>query len=410
MSFRAFTIGAGLVAAAVIIACGSESGSDFESGPDGDGGFGTSGGSSGTALPPFSDGGATQPEPGVLLIHAALFPPFRVCFESYSKLAAQPDHKLMPEANVVGVDVGSFVRLGAMKQAPGKVYIIPQRKIPHSPDDPSDPSCAQYIAEHQDTRGADYLEAGEIKVPVGASSAQAIVISGCGNSNQVSNLGFTNPGDECAYTQANDGASYGTLKATVIDLDATSATTQKVWPVELYNASDKLVELTPAGSKIDVTFGDLSQPGALSQSVGSNFELLQRNPTVMLDFVQKDPAVYGTYGFRIAYRSADGDAGDVDAGGFQVDETLAVVQGFSLPSGTPTTYFAAPSNYALVLLGDPRVQPRIIDGGVDPTYDPRRSVHLVAIPVRDGIDTPALGESADAGNDPGDASTDAGPR
>ena len=52
------------------------------------------------------------------------------------------------------------------------------------------------------------------------------------------------------------------------------------------------------------------------------------------------------------------------------------------PDTLPTSYYRAASNYALLLVGDPRVEPRLDDGGANAAYDARRAVHLLAVPVK----------------------------
>jgi hypothetical protein len=68
------------------------------------------------------------------------------------------------------------------------------------------------------------------------------------------------------------------------------------------------------------------------------------------------------------------------------------VQEQSSPLDVPSTYYRVASNYALLLLGDPRVTPTFTDGGPNPQYDQRKGVHVIAVPVLDP-------ERADAGSD-----------
>src|SRR5947209_3740033 len=71
-------------------------------------------------------GGASSGTPqaatasGVVLVHAAAFPPFRLCFANQLAKQPQPDRQVMPEANVVGVEQGSLIRLDPL-DAPGTV-------------------------------------------------------------------------------------------------------------------------------------------------------------------------------------------------------------------------------------------------------------------------------------------------
>jgi hypothetical protein len=72
----------------------------------------------------------------------------------------------------------------------------------------------------------------------------------------------------------------------------------------------------------------------------------------------------------------------------QLDESLARIQKLSSPRDLPPTYYAAASNYALLLLGDPSAT--VLDGGPS---DDRRGLHFLAVPVIDPKD--------DAGTDGG---------
>jgi hypothetical protein len=60
-----------------------------------------------------------------------------------------------------------------------------------------------------------------------------------------------------------------------------------------------------------------------------------------------------------------------------LDESLARIQSLSSPRDVPPTYYAAASNYALLLLGDPNA--KLADGGAD--TDDRRRLHFLAVPV-----------------------------
>src|SRR5690349_20110352 len=107
---RATVIALGVagVSAAAVIACGS--GDDATTAFGGsDASFSDSG-----FVVPTSDAGFAATVSGVVLLHAAAFPAFRVCFENYPDLAPQPDTTTMPEANLVGVEVGSLVRIAPL--------------------------------------------------------------------------------------------------------------------------------------------------------------------------------------------------------------------------------------------------------------------------------------------------------
>jgi hypothetical protein len=377
-------IGTGL---ALLFACGSND--DASSFRDvNDASVGSSSGSSGVT---FGDGGTTGEATGVVLVHAAGFRSFRVCFEGYPSILPQPDRKVMPESNSVGVDVGAAIRIPPLTEAPGAVYVIPN-KTAHTPDDPEDLPCGAFLDTHE--VNTDYLLAGKIDQPVGTKRAEAIVLTGCGTSPQIFNLNI--PETDCPG-YADGGSQRGTLNAVVMPLTATKTATLSTLPVELYNASQQLVAQMPDGGALEVTYGDLDAgAGApLAQKLESSAGLYQGNPGSLLDVDQTNIATFGTHGFRIAYRGTTA----TDGGLFSIDQSLAQVQETSQPLSTPTAYFTGATNFALILLGDPRMVPKLTDGGANPTYDGRRAVHLLAVPVRAEEDAGVLGNApaTDAG-------------
>jgi hypothetical protein len=382
-------------ALALLFACGSnDDASSFRD--QSDASFASSSGSSGL---PFGDGGTTGPAKGVVLVHAAGFRSFRVCFEGYRSILPQPDRKVMPESNTVGVDVGAAIRIPPLTEAPGTVYVIPN-KTAHTPDDPEDLPCGAFLDTHQVNE--EYLLAGKIDRPVGVDGAEAIVLTGCGTLPQITNLNIA-AGDCPGY--ADGGGAYGTLNAVVMPLATTNTATLSTLPVELYNASQLLVAQMPPGAALDVSYGDLDAgAGApLAQKLASSADLYHGNQSATLDVDQTNIVTFGTHGFRIAYRT---DGGADDGGLFATEQSLAQVQEASQPLSTPTAYFTGATNFALILLGDPRMVPKYTDGGPNPTYDGRRAVHLLAVPVRAEEDAGVLGNAPPTAAGASDASRD----
>lgn len=378
---RTLVVAGGLAAfVGAAIACGSGDASEFGDSADAGGAADSSiGGGS------FGDGGATRAATGVVLVHAAAFKAFRVCFSGLPNIPPQPDRKVMPESNSVGVEMGGAVRLGPLGEIPGKVYIIPQLRVAATPEDPDDVTCGAYIENAELNDG--YLLAGTIDRPVGTTGAEAIIVTGCGTAPQLAALGVSQA--DCP-DYADGGDARGTLGTKIVPLLTTNTATPTELPVELYNASPDLSNQLPSGAAIDVTYGDLDAgPGArLAQTVAKSFELYESNPSVLLDVDQSRIETFGSHGFRIAYRR---DGGAADAGLFSIDQTLAEVQEISQPLSTPTTYFTGATNFALLLLGDPRIVRNLADGGPNPGYDGRRAVHLLAIPVLAEQDAGAIG-------------------
>jgi hypothetical protein len=373
----AFAGAATLVLVSAMLACGSDEDSAFsEGGPNATtdaGGF----------TPGMDGGGAVGAVSGVVVLHAAAFPSFRLCFENYPELAPQPDVALMPQANVVGVEVGSVIRLGPLESAPGKVYVIDQRDVRSTPRNPLDRKCRELLDDPAFGLDRKYQLAGEITTPLGVGRVDVLAITGCGNGAWLNELGISST--DCTDWEPTKGS----LRARTVPLLPSIAATDTSLPVQLVHMSS-LLEQQFSGSEVDVTFGAFDTDGGkpLGQHVATAPPLFEAGGPTTLSVDQTTAATFGSHGFRIALRPTE-DASDAGAL-FFVDQSLAEVQELSFPQTVPTTYYRAASNYALLLLGDPRITRTYADGGANPSYDPRRGVHLLAIPVK---------EESDAGTD-----------
>ena len=328
---------------------------------------------------------------GIVLVHAAAFPAFRLCFESTPDALPQPDSKLMPEANVVGVEVGSAVRIEPHK-APGKVYVIREGELRKNVLDP--PTCRELLSGEGDRAlllDRDYHVAGEIKEALGEGQVHVLAITGCGNhydleeptvkvSSAICDKVSTRPWNNLA----------GNLETKIVPLRPTGQLANGTsLPVQLLHLAPALGAQLGAAT-LDVSFGELSKTGKLPQAVAAQPKLLEPSDQVTLPVDHATPAVYGTHGFRIAVREPGG------AVRFSVDQSLVAVQDFSAPLEIPGTYYRVASNYVLLLLGDPATP-------ADAGPNDRRGLHLLAVPVLDpeqvdaGAPPPSdAGASADA--------------
>jgi hypothetical protein len=340
------------------------------------------------------DAGGTGNEPGaptasgVLLVHAAAFPSFRLCFSNFPDLAPQPDSNVMPEANVVGVEVGSLVRVDPML-APGTVYVIRESEVRSTPGETNPVKCGELLlppgqkTDRSLLLDSDYHVATVIDRPLGQDQVSVLAITGCGNQVFLSDLGLSS-----ASCGAGWDVVHGNLQAKVVDLRTTvdGATATRL-PVQLFHMSQALDAFNgDGGTAVSVSYGELA-PGAdpLGQPVpGGTLFVPGMQTALRID--QTDPAIYGTHGFRVTAKSGSAT--------FSTDQSLAAVQELSSPRELPTSYYRAASNYALLLLGDPTHAPTFADGGANPLYNPRQSVHLLAVPVLDP-------SKADAGPDAG---------
>lgn len=403
-------IGAAL---ATLIACGGDDdesafGGGFDAGASGTSSSG--GSSSGSSGAVFGDGGATLPAKGVILVHAAAFPSMRVCFENYPDIPPQPDRKVLPQANVVGVDLGGLVRLGPMLKPPGKVYVISQKAVAAVPGSKDDLTCGQYLKNTDENIG--YYNAGKLTEPVGVDHAEVLAITGCGPKTYVVDQ-LKIAKSDCGPAYDSDAESTGTFATQRLRLTETNTATSQSLPMTLINLAPLL---KPPGSQtLDVTFGDLDAgvTGKLKTTIpvppfgadaGADGGVpFSEGPSVTLDLDQSKESVFGLSGFRVAYRDGSGTALAPSVGGVVVDQTLAQIQANSRSDGNPTSYYVASSNFVFFLMGDAHMVRNFTDGGANPNFDPRRAIHLLAISVRDDNEVTPIGDAGAPATDASDA-------
>ena len=299
----------------------------------------------------------------MILVHAASFPSFRLCFANKLSQAPVPDTKILPESNVVGVETGGFIRLPSM-DAPGTIYVIDERVVRNQTG-----TCDRLINQGILHEGNDYdVIQGDVDASaplarrLGDNGVDVIAVTGCASSITLENLGVDKSRCGTGYV-ANDG----TLKATVTTLQrAPTGVTSSTLPVQLYQLSTAVEALAAAADgPLTVSFGPLgSGVGSLGQELGIA-PIFEADAQTTLDFDQTSESVYGTHGFRIK------------VGAVTVDQSLATVQEFSSSNELPTTYNGLASNYALLLLGDPTYP---ADAGAASTH---LGMHHLAAPVLD---------------------------
>lgn len=368
------TLGLLLAASGALYACGSAGLSAFDGSPAGSSGSGSDAGFGGAANSPSpsagSDTGLVPVDNAVILVHAAKAQSFRLCFENETDRRPQPDSDVMPEANVVGVEVGAAVRLGPLRGAPGMVYLFEEPLIrafyPAFGGAGQGPTCKNLL-ESPTLQG--------LAQPIGAittnlsQGVHLVVVRGC-------------PGDSLVakHTVAECGASWtsaaGNLSVTDITLSGAQRPSPGTLPAQVVNLSQPL-EGSRGARPVVVSFGDLLTPGASETQLATNppvFGNAQPFQPAALNYDSANTAIYESVGFRVSLEAASGgDAGATTL----LDESLARIQKLSSPRDVPPTYYAAASNYALLLLGDPNA--KLADGGAD--TDDRRNLHFLAVPV-----------------------------
>jgi hypothetical protein len=370
------------VALATLIACSSLSESTLadRNNPGSSGAEGQDSASP-SANNPGSDAGQGAPTgSGLVIVHSAAFPSFRLCFSKHPDLRPQPDSTVMPEANVVGVEVGSAVRINGMTN-PGTVYVIHRKLAALTIGGPDEPTCGQLICTSGPKcleENSQYWRAGELADSLGKERVDALAITGCGGSGVLFNIkGFDPVDPNKGFDSANCGAGWdslkGNLQSRVLQLTPTNSTANdSTLPIQVMHVTEWLDNAKKTGT-LEVTFGKFSQDDKpLSDLVQSNPPLFKPGTQKTLAVNQKDEALYGQSGFRIAIRNSPTV--------FYADQSLATIQELSAPSDVPSQYYKAATNYALLLLGDPNMKPSN-NGNPNPNYDERRAVHLLAVPI-----------------------------
>lgn len=337
-------------------------------------------------LPPATPGGgsAEQVGPsradlgptdnGVILVHAAGAPSFRLCFERFLDRLPAPDSELMPEANVVGVEVGSAVRIGPLPGPPGEVYLLAEPLIRYLyPPGQRGPSCKDLIQSLQGVYTPTRLGAisGDL-----SRGVHLLVVDGCAS-------GAPATPAQCGAT-FNADAGTGNLAVHDLELRGSVRAPGQL-PAQVIHLSQAL-ESYRQGKSLEVSFGDIASTGPHT-SVAANPTL--GGPPV--DFVgpptfdDTDVGIYKRVGLTVSL----GPSEAVTA------QSLADIQLLSAPRDVPPSYYGAASNYVFLLLGTPNK-----GNGDAGAQDPRTRLHMLAVPV---LSAKPDGGAVDAGSSSGDA-------
>lgn len=333
---------------------------------------------------------------GVIVVHASRnLPAFRVCFGNRPNLAPLPDSKLMPQSNVVGVEVGAAVHVGALHD---RFDDVVDGGKPDSGGTKVDAGSDSGVVPSSDAGAKDGGSAGDAgvvatKLYVFREDALRYRSQLCGDllkdaSLQANKdyfpLDFAQPGSLFTQRGVYLVSVEGCIAAS--DPQLTETTCGKPYVAGQSNLSARLVQLTSPrnepgafyaqslvlsspvrdavlkGQTAGVYFGEIA--GNLERFDGEN-KLLDHEvqPATPQRFAFPDAlASYETYGFR------------VKVGNTPVDQSLARTQELTNPGILPSAFYRLPSNFVVLVLGDPAVSPKT---------DPGLGLHLLAIPVRD---------------------------
>jgi hypothetical protein len=341
-------------------ACGSSDESAFANGAPDERGSDASAGepADNGAFGAGKDVGLT--DNAVILVHAAKSQPYRLCFASELDRRPLPDSQVMPEANVVGVEVGSAVRLPPLRGKPGDVYLFDEPLIRAYYPSGKGPTCSNLLSSKPTAQLAIKLGAIDSDFSTGV---HLLALTGCAANTPVA----TYSTDECG---ADWTPAKGNLALKELELGATPRSSSSVLPTQVINLSQALETERAAKGSVSVTFGPLVGTTPKPVTVATDLPLFGKPaPAVSLPFDLDAATVYDTLGFQV--RVTGGDAGTETV----LSQSLLEVQRLSSPRDVPTSFYSVASSYVLLVLGDPTLP----DGGRE--ADNLKSLHLVAIPV-----------------------------
>jgi hypothetical protein len=368
LRFYVGVLATALCGAAAVVACGSDSESAF--GPEGKfadagGSSSSSSGSSGTTADSGASDASIIAANGIVIVHAASFGAFRLCFEKQGQRRPIPSVDLLPESNLVGVDVGSVVRIDPIDGAPGKIWAFAVDDI------------AQYYGPGQaGPTCEDLLDTNVVAHDVGtitdslAFGVNLLVLRG---------------------SPANQSLRIEKIRLSAFDR------TPNTLPVQVLHLAQNLESV--AGNRKIGVIADALDGGDAGPFIEGSFEAGVPFPIMPyeIDYNPDDEGQFATSGFMVTLGApidAGADAGDAGKRQVILAQSLADIQRLSAPRALPEPWFNAGSSYVLLLLGNAQE--------ADANADELERLHFLAIPL-------AGPPSADGGEPDGssaDAATD----
>jgi hypothetical protein len=295
-----------------------------------------------------------------------------VCFGAAPKQFPQPDKQTMPEANVVGVDVGTAVRLPPIDtSANGTVYVYEERLLR--------PFTAPFGSEVYDCETLVTAQTSSVPKPVAsmtldptsnlATGVHLLVLSGCGAN--PTNVALARTTRQCG---ADFDPTKGNLKLRDVLLQGAVRDRDTSIPAQVVHLSQPLASARSAAganAKVEVSYGPVvGDAGAVftTTSIATDPPLLGAASPAAPVALAYDPEAlpdYAQRGFRVTL-----------GGKSLLAQSLADVARLSSPNDLPSSYYAAASNYVLLLLGDPEA-PVKNDAGADEL----ETLHFLVVPV-----------------------------
>ncbi len=331
---------------------------------------------------------------GLVLVHAASFPAFRVCFENAQQDRPAPSTDVMPESNVVGVDVGTAVRLPAHPGVLGRAFVFPEISLrglyPAFGGAGIGPTCSQLLLSNK----GDATEVADISDDL-SSGVHALILQGCRAAAADGAASTQRCGDDWTPSKGNLRLTDVPLLAFLRRRDMGGL------PVQVLQLSPGLARKS-AGRALGIGFGALDREGGAPPAPfiegAVPFGKPVPNPPALLDYSSADLRAFATKGVFLTMGAPLNDAGlptDAGANGPRevvLSQSLEDIQRRSASRSLPPDWFAVASSYVVLSVGDP--DPRLVDGG--PDDDARRALHLLAIPLAPPADARDGGADASA--------------
>ena len=342
--------------------------------------------------------GARDSSRGLILVHGSPnLPAFRLCFGKLSgsgslvttavssALPPLPDRVLMPDSNVVGVEIGSAVRLSPLGDpevgvlADDRVFAIPEVYV--RPGGGSDLPCSARICATSlgstclqkdpplGQRG--YYDLGQLPPGATQASVQLLVLHGCVP--DAADAGVRSCG-------AGYNPAIGNMKLKLLPLSAYKTLKPEQFFVQVAQLSDEAL-----GTTFSVRYGDLANPGSLQDiALSANFGAIAPSSfPENFTLNRSTPGIYDARGFRISV-------------GPQVfTKSLAEIQRVTAPQALPNDLYASKSNFVLLLLGDPSLSDAA-GRALSTMTEPGLLLHLLVVPVGQPVD--GDGGTSDAGS------------
>lgn len=362
---RRLALGAIATAAAcggVLAACASEDASSF--GPSGADASPPSPFADASAGP--SDAGSGLVSSGVLLVHGGSAPALRLCFGNRPQDPPVPLDVLMPESNLVGLDVGAVLRLPNQDEPLGTIVGFAEKDLRGQllADGGATETCGTLV--DSSTFASKAYGFGEVTANL-SRGLHVVALVGCPPAARDPLASK----ERCGATWTSE---VGNLRTLVTRLQPGFATSSRRLTLQLVQLSPSLdVRLDGGrlalGVEADAGTGEaFTTVAPLGTPVPSSPASLELPDAAELDYE----------GVNLVLDVVTG----TDGGARErvLTQSLLETQRLSFPESIPPSFFASVSSFVVLSVGE--LPPTPPDAG----RDPRARLHLLAVPLGEELD------------------------